>query len=183
MSIIRFYKALKSTISQRKPLSKLIAFKGIVFLNFIQNVCPRCALLELPFPSDLFQAVFSFLTSSNNLKPTSKLTFRDLSVGIPNLIISLEMVIFSVLFLYIYRTKEYYFKSGATAVALGHGGYQGGILGIRAYAQALNIVDILGEIVSVPRAFSEKRSSGTSTQKLWAAGAQVSIDSFTLASR
>jgi len=38
MSIIRFYKAQKPVISGRKPLPKLIAFKGIVFLNFIQNV-------------------------------------------------------------------------------------------------------------------------------------------------
>lgn len=92
--------------------------------------------------------MFSFLASSNDLKPTTKLTFKDLSVGIPNLILSLEMVIFALLFLYIYRTKEYYFKHGAGAVPLGHGGYQGGFLGIRAYGQALNIIDILGGIIS-----------------------------------
>ncbi|KAH8758716.1 organic solute transporter Ostalpha-domain-containing protein [Hyaloscypha sp. PMI_1271] len=154
MSIIRFYKALKPTIPQRKPLPKLIAFKGIVFLNFIQN------------------AIFSFLTSSNDLKPTTKLTFKDLSVGIPNLILSLEMVIFALLFLYIYRTKEYYFKHGAAAVPLGHGGYQGGFLGIRAYGQALNIIDILRGIISVPRAFAERKNLGPGTLKVWTTSAQ-----------
>jgi hypothetical protein len=84
------------------------------------------------------------------------------------------MVIFALLFLYIYRTKEYYFKHGASAVPLGHGGYQGGVLGIRAYGQALNIVDILGGIISVPRAFAEKRNSGPNAQKVWTTGAQVS---------
>ncbi len=38
ISILKFYKALKATVNHRKPLSKLVAFKGIVFLNFIQNV-------------------------------------------------------------------------------------------------------------------------------------------------
>jgi hypothetical protein len=84
------------------------------------------------------------------------------------------MAIFALLFLYIYRTKEYYFKHGASAVPLGHGGYQGGFMGIRAYGQALNIVDILRGIISVPRAFAEKRNAGLSPQKVRATGAQVS---------
>ncbi|KAN0092106.1 DUF300 domain containing protein [Hyaloscypha variabilis] len=136
MSIIRFYKAQKPVISGRKPLPKLIAFKGIVFLNFIQN------------------AIFSFLTSSNDLKPTTKLTFKDLSIGIPNLIL------------------KYYFKHGATAVPLGHGGYQGGFLGIRAYGEALNIVDILLGVISVPRAFAEKRNTSLGAQKVRARRSQ-----------
>lgn len=39
-SLLRFYKALKPTIHHRKPLPKLIGFKVIVFLSFIQNVIP-----------------------------------------------------------------------------------------------------------------------------------------------
>jgi hypothetical protein len=84
------------------------------------------------------------------------------------------MVIFALLFLYIYRTKEYYFKHGAAAVPLGHGGYQGGFLGIRAYGQALNIIDILGGIISVPRAFAERKNLGPGTLKVWTTSAQVS---------
>lgn len=37
-SILRFYKVLKPTINHRKPLAKLIGFKAIVFLSFIQTV-------------------------------------------------------------------------------------------------------------------------------------------------
>ncbi|KAG4421053.1 hypothetical protein IFR04_005816 [Cadophora malorum] len=153
MSILKFYKALKPRINHRKPLSKLVAFKGIVFLNFIQN------------------AIFSFLQSSNDLKPTKHYTFHDLSVGIPNLLLSLEMVIFSILFLYIYRTGEYCFKKGAAAVPLGHGGYQGGLLGLRAYGDALNITDVLRGIASVPVAFSS-RESGGNNQEQWPAYSQ-----------
>ncbi|KAH7413086.1 organic solute transporter Ostalpha-domain-containing protein [Cadophora sp. MPI-SDFR-AT-0126] len=153
MSILKFYKALKPRINHRKPLSKLVAFKGIVFLNFIQN------------------AIISFLESSNDLKPTKHYTFHDLSVGIPNLLLSLEMVIFSVLFLYIYRTTEYCFKRGAAAVPLGHGGYQGGFLGLRAYREALNIIDILRGIASVPAAFVSRRSR-RKIQGNWPANSQ-----------
>lgn len=38
MAILRFYKVLKPTINHRKPLLKLVAFKGIVFLSFLQEV-------------------------------------------------------------------------------------------------------------------------------------------------
>ncbi|KAG4439021.1 hypothetical protein IFR05_005485 [Cadophora sp. M221] len=154
MSVLKFYKTLKPTINHRKPLPNLVAFKGIVFLNFIQN------------------AIFSFLTSSNDLKPTKHYTFHDLSVGIPNLLLSLEMVIFSVLFLYIYRTREYCYKKGASAVPLGHGGYQGGLLEIKAYGQALNILDVLEGIASVPGAFSSRKSDAKN-QEYWPANSQV----------
>lgn len=68
------------------------------------------------------------------------------------------MVIFSLLFLYIYRTREYIFKKGASAVPLGHGGYQGGLLGFRAYGQALNILDILQGVLSIPRAIAIQKT-------------------------
>ncbi|KAF8862960.1 hypothetical protein BDZ45DRAFT_702611 [Acephala macrosclerotiorum] len=161
-TILRFYKALKSTINHRKPLSKLIGFKAIVFLNFIQNT------------------IFTFLTSGNDLHPTSHITFKDLSIGLPNLIISCEMVIFSLAFLYIYRTQEYIFKpTTSTAVPLGHGGYQGGFMGFRAYREALNILDILQGIISVPGLLLNKRGgsrqgerNGGQAGKVWVTGPQ-----------
>lgn len=174
IGIIRFYKALKPTISSRQPLPKLIAFKLIVFLNFLQSVCYCFAIVKFEPNSNVLQAIFSFLSSSNDLKPTNKITFNDLSVGVPNLILSLEMVLFALAFFYVYRTKPYYFKSGANnAVPLGHGGYQGGFMGIRAYGQAVNFVDILGGMVSIPGAFIQNRNSGASNQKQWASGPQV----------
>lgn len=38
MGILKFYKPLKPQIKHRGVISKLVAFKGIVFLNFIQTV-------------------------------------------------------------------------------------------------------------------------------------------------
>jgi hypothetical protein len=75
------------------------------------------------------------------------LTYKDLTVAIPNLVVSAEMVLFTLAFLYIYRVREYEFKKGAAAVPLGHGGYCGGFLGLGAILQALNIADLIAAIV------------------------------------
>ena len=39
MSVLKFYKNLKTRVGQRKPMAKLIAFKAIVGLTWLQNVC------------------------------------------------------------------------------------------------------------------------------------------------
>ncbi|TGO28110.1 hypothetical protein BPAE_0032g00530 [Botrytis paeoniae] len=116
--LLRFYKSTKSLTAARKPLHRLMAFKGIVFLNFFQTT------------------FFAFL--SPRLSPTNKLTTRDLTDGIPNLLISLEMVIFSILFLKFYAVDEYA-KRRET--------YQGGLMGIKAIASAANFVAFIGEMV------------------------------------
>jgi uncharacterized membrane-anchored protein len=38
MSVLKFYKSMKTRVGQRKPMAKLIAFKGIVFVTWLQNV-------------------------------------------------------------------------------------------------------------------------------------------------
>ena len=38
MSILKFYQLLKSDLAHHRPLAKLIAFKAIVFLTFVQGV-------------------------------------------------------------------------------------------------------------------------------------------------
>lgn len=75
------------------------------------------------------------------------MTYKDLTIAIPNLIAAFEMVIFAGVFLYVFRTKEYNFKKGSSAVPLGHGGYHGGFLGLGAILQALNIMDLIKGII------------------------------------
>lgn len=99
-------------------MHKLLAFKGIVFLNFVQTT------------------LFSFLTP--HLSPTTKLTTLDLTIGIPHLIVSLEMVIFSIVFLKVYGVGEY---------TVGSANYQGGFMGIKAIAGAANVIGFVGEMV------------------------------------
>lgn len=107
------------------------------------------------------------------MKPTDHYTYKDLSVGVPSLLLSIEMVFFALVFLYIFRSQPYYFKKGASAVPLGHGGYHGGFLGIKAIFQALNILDIIKGIFSIPLAAKNRNSPPK--QKAWATGAEVSV--------
>jgi hypothetical protein len=152
MSIFRFYKASKAEIGHRHPLSKFASFKGIVFLNVIQT------------------AIFSFLSSSNDIHPTNHITYNDLTVAVPGMLVCAEMVIFSLSFLYVYRVREYASKTvgDINAVPLGQGGYKGGFLGISALIQAINIVDLLRGIFSVPGKLANRGRSGAPVSE-WSA--------------
>lgn len=41
MSVLKFYKNLKPRVGERKPMAKLIAFKAIVGITWLQNVSRR----------------------------------------------------------------------------------------------------------------------------------------------
>ena len=64
---------------------------------------------------------------------------------------------FSGIFLYVFRTREYCFKKGAAAVPLGHGGYSGGFLGLGAIFQALNISDLVAGIIGAITGAAQNR--------------------------
>jgi hypothetical protein len=97
------------------------------------------------------------------------MTYEDLTVAIPNLIISVEMAIFTCAFLYVYRTREYCFKKGAAAVPLGHGGYSGGLLGLGAIVQALKITDL---VTAIAGCISGRMSSDSVPTKAYGTGQQ-----------
>jgi len=83
------------------------------------------------------------------------------------------MVIFSLAFLYVFRTQDYYYKTGASAVPLGSGGYQGGFLGIKAIFQALNIIDIIRGIFSIP--MGGKKGASAPPNKAWSTGSRSEV--------
>ncbi len=92
------------------------------------------------------------------------------------MVVSFEMVLFSGLFLYVYRTSEYNFRKGASAVALGHGGYSGGFLGMRAIGQALNISDVVrGIIAAIAGARSRGSGGGYTATKVYGTGMQQEV--------
>lgn len=62
MSVLRFYGATKAVTKPRKPLSKLVGFKAIIGLSFLQNV--SLALLLLPSQ----RLTFLFRSSSHSFK-------------------------------------------------------------------------------------------------------------------
>jgi hypothetical protein len=93
------------------------------------------------------------------------LTYADLNVGIPNMIICLEMVPFSLFFHYAYSYRTYIIRHGpdsltvdATTNTMNMGMYQGGFLGVRAWVQVLNPKDLLQAIAFAFQSWSDTRA-------------------------
>ncbi|PQE19006.1 DUF300 domain-containing protein [Rutstroemia sp. NJR-2017a WRK4] len=108
------HKLLGTMQRKRSPIMQLLAFKGIILLNFLQTI------------------LFSFLTP--HLSATNKLTTLDLTIVIPRLILSVEMVVFAGVFWWGYGVEEYVV-----------GGKKEG--GLRALGQAVNVLGFVGEMV------------------------------------
>ncbi|KAI9754079.1 MAG: exosome nuclease subunit [Chaenotheca gracillima] len=87
VAVFRFYARCKKMMGDRKPLTKLLCFKAIVFLCWIQSI------------------IFGFLPS--HLSYSAKTSYDDLNFGVPNLIIGLEMVIISLCMHFAYKSSEY----------------------------------------------------------------------------
>lgn len=93
--------------------------------------------------------MISFLTSSGAVKPGQTVGAQDLKVGIPNLLIAIEMAFFSVLHIWAFPWKPYTIDSqeltgdGDPAVYKGEVAYKGGPMGFKAYIDAFNPWDML----------------------------------------
>lgn len=95
MSILNFYKRFNSVaeFKAHKPILKLISFKLIVFINFVQTI------------------IFSVLSGKNVLKGSSTLDVLDLNIGLPNILLCFEQVCFAIFFHYSFRSREYHEES------------------------------------------------------------------------
>ena len=144
LAVLNLYKRLKPIpdFSQHKPLLKLISFKLIVFLNFIQGI------------------VFSVLTGQNLLHGSHKTTGKDLTIGIPALIVAVEQVFFAIFFHYSFRSREYHEdvlqKQGLQVRRKGT---------LAAALEAMNPMDvIMGIVTSIQLLLSGGFKQGTSSQ-------------------
>src|SRR6202012_33518 len=91
--------------------------------------------------------MISFLFSSGAIKETKQIQSQDLKVGIPNLLICIEMAIFATLHLWAFSWKPYANAGTDADLDPSYYGpkitYQGGPLGLKALSQALNPWDLL----------------------------------------
>ncbi|OCL13549.1 hypothetical protein AOQ84DRAFT_385338 [Glonium stellatum] len=124
-SVLRFYNIMILKLTPYGVMMKLIAFKGIVFLSFLQNI------------------ILGLLVSFHVIKPSKYMTYHDISIGLPNLVLACETPIFAAFIMVAYSTKPY------TSLKVGRA-YQGGPGGIKAILAALNYSDILSSFVRGP---------------------------------
>lgn len=138
-SIIKFYARFQKEpeFAMHKPGLKLVSFKLIVFVNFVQSI------------------IFSVLLS--NVKTSHKMTGYDLKYGIPAALVALEQILFATFFHYSFRSREYHetMKEGLVASRMGT---------FRAAANAFNPTDLVVGMFTAVRLLAMKIASrgGTS---------------------
>ncbi|KAL8658170.1 MAG: hypothetical protein Q9226_001220, partial [Calogaya cf. arnoldii] len=134
--LIQFYVQVKHDLAEHSPLLKVAAIKLVIFLSFWQTI------------------LISFLTSSGAIKPSKRLQGPDLRIGIPSLLLCIEMAIFSVFHLFAFPWQVYDIRRSAIVASESVPGYlpdpntayQGGPLGSKALLGAFNPWDLVKAI-------------------------------------
>jgi hypothetical protein len=158
MSILRFYKRSKNLLKRRGALKQLFCFKILVFLNFLQTVGSNSST-KMSHPTDnTVKLIFGFLKSSGSLHATKYLTFDDLAYGLPSLILSLEVALLSPCFIFIYSVSPYIIKRSTEQAPSYYTTYHGPV---RAFISAINIFDIVGDLVQGMKARTGGGSKGS----------------------
>ncbi|KAK3633138.1 hypothetical protein LTR56_015914 [Elasticomyces elasticus] len=131
--LIQFYIQLRVDLAAHKPFLKVLCIKLVIFFSFWQTI------------------IISLLSSSNGpLQPTAKVSYQDIKVGIPAVMLCIEMAIFAVMHLFAFPWKEYTLPNHGKDMGPNLGGldgrparYQGGFMGIKAMGDAFNPWDIV----------------------------------------
>ncbi|XRM46579.1 hypothetical protein ABZX51_009608 [Aspergillus tubingensis] len=97
-AIIQFYVNMKGYMTEHKPLLKLMAFKLIVGLILLEKI------------------MFLILTSTKVLTYPPSMTYIDTLMGLPTMLICVQMVPLSFLVLYAYRTKPYEISTSVSSL-------------------------------------------------------------------
>ncbi|KAM0716534.1 hypothetical protein Q7P37_007979 [Cladosporium fusiforme] len=96
--LVQFYIQLKQHLSEHRPALKIICIKLVIFFSFWQTM------------------VISLAASSHGpLQPTKKLSYPDIYIGIPSVLLVIEMAFFAVLHIFAFHWKPYSLKHGAAA--------------------------------------------------------------------
>jgi Organic solute transporter Ostalpha len=129
--IIQFYVQLKDDIREHKPLLKVAAIKLVIFLSFWQTLA------------------ISLLTGTGAIKPSNQIQAPDIKIGIPAMLLDIEMAIFAIFHLWAFSWRPYTLRSKQNLAEsvpghdLARTDYRGGPLGISAIFEAFNPWDLV----------------------------------------
>jgi hypothetical protein len=136
--VVQFYVQLRQDLAHHRPFLKVLAIKLVIFLSFWQALV--ISLLSGP--------------TFHVIRANETLAYPDIAVGLPALLVCVEMAIFSVLHIFAYPWSPYTAR-GATALNAKTSTYdgfnsahdlapnQGGTFGIAAMIDAMNPIDII----------------------------------------
>ena len=130
--VIQFYLQIRKDIAQHKPLLKVAAIKLVIFLSFWQTIA------------------ISLLTSTGLIKTNDHIKTPDIKVGIPSMLLCIEMALFSIFHLWAFTFRPYRLSSKVYMSESVPGEqpqkYQGGFLGIKAIIDSMNPWDMVKAI-------------------------------------
>ncbi|OHE94716.1 hypothetical protein CORC01_09933 [Colletotrichum orchidophilum] len=138
-SVIQFYVQMREPLKEHSPFLKVLAIKLVVFFSFWQVTC------------------ISLATSTLDLvHPNEVLAYPDIKVGIPALLLCIEMALFAALHLwafpytpYVPGAKTTYYPSADSRDSNPplrenvHTAPSGGWMGLKAVGDALNLWDFV----------------------------------------
>jgi hypothetical protein len=123
-AILLFYRRLKADIGKHYCIRKLAVFKGVVGVTTLQTL------------------IFSILQVEKVLTPSETVSYLDITLGVPAMMICCEMLIFSWLFLWPFWPSPY-LPSHPMAKENGYTGKHGFW---RALLEVVNVWDIISGV-------------------------------------
>ncbi|KAI0387654.1 DUF300-domain-containing protein [Hypomontagnella monticulosa] len=136
--VIQFYVQLREPLTEHKPFLKVLAIKLVIFLSFWQTI-----------------AISLGTSTLHIVNPNAVLAYPDLKVGIPSLMLCVEMALFGILHLWAFPYAPYKENAPTTFYpvpdpSMGvppreneHGPKKGGFMGLKAFGDALNLWDVI----------------------------------------
>ncbi|KAL9627834.1 MAG: hypothetical protein Q9164_007475, partial [Protoblastenia rupestris] len=126
--LINFYIQTKDSLFEHLPMLKVAVIMLVVFLSFWQTF------------------LITILVSSGAIKPSSTIQAPDITIGIPSMLLCIEMSIYSVFSLWAFPWKVYDIRRSKIVASESVSGFlpgckaaeQGGRFGQRALADAFN---------------------------------------------
>jgi hypothetical protein len=130
--LIQFYVQIRNDIAHHKPLLKVVAIKLVIFLSFWQTI------------------LISFLTSTGAVKSSARIQTPDIKIGIPAMLLCIEMAFFAIFHLWAFSWRPYSLSSkmylAETVPGETQQRYHGGFLGIKAMVDSMNPWDMIKAI-------------------------------------
>jgi hypothetical protein len=87
--LIQFYIQMKGELAPHKPGLKVACIKLVIFFSFWQSI------------------LISFLVSSGTITPSKKIQYQDIKIGIPSMLLCVEMAVFAVLHIFAFKWQPY----------------------------------------------------------------------------
>lgn len=109
VSIVQFYVRMveEPHFKARHPTAKIVSFKAIVLLTFVQDVSHVAFTNILQSSANYDQIVFIILINTGAFKNTETLRKKDFSIGLQSLLICIEQCAVSIWFQWTFSAKEY----------------------------------------------------------------------------